>query len=106
MKIESTWVPYLIRDGESGIYYARLKIGGKIKLRFLETDKITTVKIRLSDKLDAIRKSIPSAPEEGISLEPNATFNDAFKKLPELPARAEFTQIIQHIILLSKSLRN
>jgi len=47
-------------------------------MRSLKTDKITTMKIRLSDKLDAIRGSILGAPEEGISLEPNATFNDVF----------------------------
>jgi len=77
MQIESTSVPYLIRDGESGIYYARVKVGGKIKIRSLETDKVSTAKLRLNDKVDEIRESVPVA--ESLDLDHNSTFDDAFQ---------------------------
>lgn len=76
MKIVSTGVPNLVKDGETGVFYARAKVGGLNKYRSLETTKITTAKLRLPDKLKCIREEVPiEKPTQG--LEATATFQDA-----------------------------
>src|SRR5271163_3363594 len=40
----------------SGIFFARVKVGGIVKRASLETDIFTTAKLRLPDKLKEIRK--------------------------------------------------
>lgn len=76
MKIVPTGIPNMVKDGESGVFYARAKVGGSNKYRSLDTTKISTAKIRLPDKLKEIREEVPTEkPAQG--LEAKATFRDA-----------------------------
>lgn len=76
MKIISTGTQYLFKDGDSGIYYTRVKIAGKQKTRSLGTTVATTAKLRLQDKLKEIREECSA---EGVTgpLEFTATFSHA-----------------------------
>jgi site-specific recombinase XerD len=76
MKIVFTGTQHLFKDGDSGIYYARIKIGGKQKNRSLETKVATTAKLRLQDKLKEIREECAGENATG-PLEVNAKFSDA-----------------------------
>lgn len=76
MKIIPSGIPNLVKDGETGVFYARTKVAGLNKYRSLDTTKITTAKLRLSDKLKEIREEVPTEqPTRG--LETTATFEDA-----------------------------
>ena len=77
MRIESTSVKNLIKDGDSGIYYARIKIRQRVIVRSLETDVPTTAKLRLPDKLAEIRTQTNADPD--VPLEYRATFEEALK---------------------------
>ncbi len=77
MKIEPTSTECLVRHGDPGIYYARTKIKGRIYLRSIETKAAKTAKLRLPEKLKAIREQAPA--ETASALEPKAT-------LPEIAA--------------------
>lgn len=77
MDIVGTDTRNLIRDAETGIFYARIKIQQRIYVRSLETTKITTARVLLPDKLKEIRESVPAAGATGGVLERNATFSDA-----------------------------
>lgn len=59
MKILSTKVQNLVKDGDTGVYYARTKIAGLHKYRSLDTKVFTTAKTRLPDKLKEIREEVP-----------------------------------------------
>lgn len=76
MKIISTGTQYLFKDGDSGIYYARIKIAGKQKNRSLGTTVATTAKLRLQDKLKEIREECPAEGATG-PLEFTAKFSRA-----------------------------
>lgn len=76
MKIEATNTQNLIRDGDSGIYYVRVKIAQRSYLRSLETESATTAKLRLPDKLKEIRDSVPQGEALG-PLNRDSTFADA-----------------------------
>lgn len=78
MKIEPTKVNNLIRDGDTGIYYARIKIRQKVYIRSLEETTLSNAKLRLQDKLNEIRNSLPDGPAE-IHLDSRAKFEDAVK---------------------------
>jgi integrase len=78
MKIISTGTQYLFKDGDSGIYYTRVKIAGKQKTRSLGTTVATTAKLRLQDKLKEIREECPADGTTG-QLEIAATFSEAAK---------------------------
>ena len=58
-KTESQWertnVTNLLRNRESGMYYARVKVNGKQKWRTLDTTVFTVAKMRLADKEKEIR---------------------------------------------------
>ena len=58
-KAENVWertnVTNLLRNRESGTYYARVKVNGKQKWRTLETSLFSVAKLRLSDKEREIR---------------------------------------------------
>lgn len=78
MKIVGTNITNLIRDGDTGIYYARVKIRQKIFLRSLGEDCTTKekAKLRIADKVEEIRESLePRRPAS--RLDPNATVGDA-----------------------------
>jgi len=60
MKIIPTSTQNLVKDGDTGVYYARLKIQGLNKYRSLDTKVATTAKLRLPDKLKEIRESVPT----------------------------------------------
>ena len=60
MKVISTATQNLVKDGDTGVYYARLKIQGLNKYRSLDTKVSTTAKLRLQDKLNEIRESVPT----------------------------------------------
>ncbi|MBI2512520.1 MAG: tyrosine-type recombinase/integrase [Opitutae bacterium] len=77
MDIVGTDTRNLIRDAETGIFYARIKIQQRIYVRSLETTKITTARVLLPDKLKEIRESVPTAGAKGGVLERNAKFADA-----------------------------
>lgn len=59
-KKESQWertnVTNLLRNRESGTYYARVKVNGKQKWRTLETSVFSVAKLRLPDKEKEIRE--------------------------------------------------
>jgi integrase len=76
VKIIPSGIPNLVKDGETGIFYARVKVGGLNKYRSLDTTKVTNAKLRLSDKLKEIREEAPDEkPARG--LEVRSTFLDA-----------------------------
>jgi hypothetical protein len=75
MKIVPTGVPNRVKDGATGVSYARAKVGDLNKYRSLDTTKIATAKLRLPDKLKGIREDVPTEkPTRG--LEATATFQD------------------------------
>lgn len=80
MKIVSTKVQNLVKDGDTGIYYARTKIKGLNKYRSLDTTTFTTAKLRLPDKLKEIRESEPTGEPIAGGLERNALFSEAAKR--------------------------
>jgi integrase len=68
MKVAATAVTNLVRNAESGTYYARVKHRGKIVWKSLETDVFTTAKTRLPDKVKEIRKTAPLEPGVSASM--------------------------------------
>lgn len=84
MKILSTKVQNLVKDGETGVYYARTKIGGLHKYRSLDTKVFTTAKTRLPDKLKEIREEVPQGERPEGALERDATFEDAARRYTAL----------------------
>jgi hypothetical protein len=60
MKIIPTSTQNLVKDGDTGVFYARLKIQGLNKYRSLDTKVATTAKLRLPDKLKDIRENAPT----------------------------------------------
>lgn len=82
MKIIPTTTQNLVKDGDTGIFYARTKVAGLTKYRSLETTTATTAKLRLPDKLKEIRESVPTeAPAHGLDVK--ATFEDACRLYAE-----------------------
>lgn len=77
MKIVGTNITNLVRDGDSGIYYARIKFRGKICLRSLGEDCTTREKarLRLDDKIEEIKKGAEHRPTQPLG--PNATMGEA-----------------------------
>jgi hypothetical protein len=57
---ESRWqktpVANLVRHVQSGIYYARIRVRGKLIWKSLKTDRISVAKLRLSDFLKEERR--------------------------------------------------
>jgi integrase len=65
-----TSVSNLLRNGESGKYYCRVKVGGKQKWKALDTDVLSVAKLRLSDTEKQLReqaKTVQSANGSGDS---------------------------------------
>lgn len=75
MKVIATQVQNLVRDGETGYYYARTKVQGQNKYRSLDTKTFTTAKLRLPDKLKEIRESIPTE-QPSLGLDAKSTFGE------------------------------
>lgn len=80
MKISATTVQNLIRDGETDVYYARVRCNGRLIIQTLDTKVFTTAKLRLPDKLKEIRETEPQDHTMAGGLERNATFDDAAKR--------------------------
>jgi integrase len=59
-KWQGTQVTNLIRNGDSGIYYARISVGGKQKWKSLRTPVFSTAKMKLPDEERRVR-SVPEA---------------------------------------------
>lgn len=77
MKILPTTVQNLIRDGETDVYYVRVRVNGKLVIRSLDTKVFSTAKLKLPDKLEEIREGTPK--EKPKNLSPKATFEDVSK---------------------------
>ena len=75
MKFKATAVPNLLK-GESGTYYIRVRVGGKLIWRTLETESFTVAKLRLPDKVAELREAMGAAASE-IKLSPKITFGEA-----------------------------
>lgn len=73
MKVKPTNVTNLVRAEESGVYYVRAKIRGKILWRSLNTTTFTVAKLRLPDELKKLRDAAPTE----VKLEPKLTFAQA-----------------------------
>jgi integrase len=56
---ERTNVTNLVRNGQSGTYYARVKVNGKEKWRTLKTKVFTVAKLRLGDVEKQTRANVP-----------------------------------------------
>jgi hypothetical protein len=69
-KSEKTWertnVTNLVRNGQSGTYYARVKVNGKEKWRTLKTKVFTVAKLRLGD---VKKQSCANVPQESVGTE-------------------------------------
>jgi integrase len=52
---ERTNVTNLVRNGQSGIYYARVKVNGKDKWRSLKTARLSVAKLKLADVEKEVR---------------------------------------------------
>ena len=102
MRVRSTAVTNLVRAEESEIYYARVKIRGKILWRSLETTTFSVAKLRLPDELRKLREAVPVATKP----ETKMSFRDAveiYKKeineSPRLKPRAkEFRLRSEHTL--------
>ena len=65
MRWERTNVTNLLRNRQSGTYYARVKVNGKQKWRALKTTVFSVAKLRLADAEKAIRSQALVAKGEG-----------------------------------------
>jgi hypothetical protein len=81
MEIIPTKIQNLIRDGGSNVYHVRVRVGGKLVIRSLDTKVFTTAKLVLPDKLKEIRATAEVKPTG--RLEAKATFEDAAKLYEE-----------------------
>jgi integrase len=73
MKIEATSVTNLVRSTDSGVYYVRAKIRGKLVWRSLDTATFSIAKLRLPDRLKSLREAAPVE----VNLEAKTTFAEA-----------------------------
>ncbi|MDX2186723.1 MAG: site-specific integrase [Opitutaceae bacterium] len=73
MKVEATKVTNLVRSQESGVYYARAKIRGKLLWRSLETETFSIAKLRLPYTLKKLQEAVPAE----IKMSPKLTFGEA-----------------------------
>src|ERR1700691_4819490 len=65
---ERTNVTNLLRNRQSGIYYARVRVNGKQKWRSLDTKLPTVAKLRLADVAKGLRaEGILQAPENALA---------------------------------------
>jgi integrase len=60
-----TGVQNLVKNGESGIYYARVMVSGKPKWRSLDTKAVSVAKLRLPEVLRVLRAAWSRAPVGG-----------------------------------------
>lgn len=74
MKITATAIQNLVRDGDSGIYYARVRVNRRLIIRSLDTKVFTTAKLRLPDKLKEVREAEPLGETVSGGLERDVTF--------------------------------
>lgn len=77
MKFISTKVPNLLK-GANGTYYVRVRVGGKLIWRSLDTETFSVAKLRLVDKVAELRGAVGAAQSE-IEVSPKLTFGDATK---------------------------
>lgn len=75
MKVESTKVTNMVRAIESGMFYLRARINGRLVWRSLDTDSFTVAKLRLPDELKKLRLAAPPANSARAST--SMTFADA-----------------------------
>lgn len=75
MKVESTKVTNLVRAVESGTFYLRARINGRLVWRSLDTDSFTVAKLRLPDELKKLRLAVP--PANSARASSSMTFADA-----------------------------
>lgn len=66
---ERTNVTNLVRNRESGNYYARVKVGSKQKWRSLDTDVVTVAKQRLPGAVEEMRAQVFTAAGQTLSVE-------------------------------------
>jgi len=77
VKVRRTKVPNLIIAEDTGTYYARIRVHGKLKWRSLRTKTFTTAKLRLKDE-EVKMRSGATRPNE--TLDADITFEDAFRR--------------------------
>lgn len=100
MKVRSTKVPNLVVAEDTGVYYARIRLHGKLKWRSLKTKTFTTAKLRLKDEEVKMRAGA-IRPNE--TLDANLTFEDAFKRYrAAVMANASFKPATKHFRLRSE----
>jgi integrase len=73
MKVEATSVTNLVRAADSGVYYVRVKILGKVVWRSLDTTTFSVAKLRLPDEVKKLR----DAARVEVKIEPKTTFGQA-----------------------------
>ena len=76
-KWEKTRVRNLVRYVPSGTYYARIRVGGKLVWRSLETDTFSVAKIKLRDVEHEEQAKLESTDR---LLDRDATFGDALAR--------------------------
>lgn len=76
MKVTKTTVTNLVRNEDSGIYYLRAKIAGKLIWRSLDTESFSVAKLRKADLETELRKTMVKV-EKKDGVKPNMSFADA-----------------------------
>ena len=100
MKVRRTKVPNLVIAEDSGNYYARIRVHGKLKWRSLRTKTFTTAKLRLKDVEMEMRRG--AVPVSG-TLDAKITFEDAFKHYrAAVENNASFKPATKHFRLRSE----
>ncbi len=79
MKIVPTTIQNLVKDGDSGTYYARVRVNGRLIIRSLGTKTFTPARLRLPDKLKEIREAEPVGETASGGLERDSTFETVAK---------------------------
>lgn len=100
MKVRSTKVQNLVIAEVTGIYYARIRVLGKLRWRSLGTKTFTTAKLKLKDLEIEMRGGATKA---NGTLDANITFEEAFKRYKAaVTANANFKPATKHFRLRSE----
>lgn len=110
MKVESTNVTNLVRNADSGVYYLRAKIHGKLIWRSLETESFSVAKLRKTDMEADLRKNMTKVERGTTNAKPSLTFRDAAElyrehvaTLPRVKTEAARTVRMRSLVAISRT---
>ncbi|NBV23406.1 MAG: site-specific integrase [Proteobacteria bacterium] len=86
---QKTATPNLIRNSASGTFYARFRLGGKLRWQSLATKSLTTAKLKLADTIKAERQLVVAGDGQITFAQAAALYRERMATDPKLKAKTK-----------------